>query len=37
LVWIMLVLLAATVFAQTTPRLQPALAGRRGQPRPIKE
>jgi protoheme IX farnesyltransferase len=37
LVWIMLVLLAATVLAQTTPRLQPAIAGRREQPRPIKE
>jgi heme A synthase len=36
LVWIMLVLLAATVFAQTTPHLQPALAGRRGQSRPVK-
>jgi heme o synthase len=37
LVWIMLVLLAATALAQTTPQLQPAMAGRRGQPRPIKE
>jgi protoheme IX farnesyltransferase len=37
LVWIMLVLLAATALAQTTPQLQPAMAGRRGQSRPVRE
>jgi protoheme IX farnesyltransferase len=36
LVWIMLVLLTATVLAQTTPQLQPAIAGRGGQSRPVK-
>jgi protoheme IX farnesyltransferase len=37
LVWIVLVLLAATVLAQTTSQLRPAIAGRGGQPHSVEE
>jgi heme A synthase len=37
LVWIVLVLLAATVLAQTTSQLRPAIAGRSGQPHSVEE